>query len=355
MALPGEMLVCAALAEVRGLMPGLGAAYFWIGHGCEITNCLASKLPCALPEAAPKRPSHPLCEGLSGKSADFVGAVLHANGARIPWAKHVRHGAGSSGMLVVHHMDGRPIARHESQQLDLAVKCLERGLGADRGGHEAVDESEDAGVAAEELIICTATGSVVQGTERSASMLLRATGVEVGPSTYSAARDHARALLRQACELPESASREGPLCMYCKTIWGCFSLSQWRLAGLSTQDRPLFAIQLRHYRSATLRMLDVISARGLSPRQGEIALLIALGSTNAEIADRLNVSVNTVCYHLKLLFDSFGVHSRSELLSHLLHAAWRPSPKEKERHRTDPRNSFDARYPHGQVAALCET
>jgi len=49
----------------------------------------------------------------------------------------------------------------------------------------------------------------------------------------------------------------------------------------------------------------------LSPQQREIALLIAQGKSNQEIAEGLGVSGNTVAYHIKQLFLKLDVHDRA--------------------------------------------
>ncbi|MFZ4547729.1 MAG: response regulator transcription factor [Bacteroidales bacterium] len=47
-----------------------------------------------------------------------------------------------------------------------------------------------------------------------------------------------------------------------------------------------------------------------TPREIEIACLVA-GNTNKEIANRLNISVNTVVTHIAHLLEKIGGHSRS--------------------------------------------
>ncbi len=51
----------------------------------------------------------------------------------------------------------------------------------------------------------------------------------------------------------------------------------------------------------------------LAPRQYQIAQLAATGRTNAEIADALGISVNTVKVRLKQVFDRLAVNNRIEL------------------------------------------
>jgi two-component system, NarL family, sensor histidine kinase UhpB len=58
----------------------------------------------------------------------------------------------------------------------------------------------------------------------------------------------------------------------------------------------------------------VLTARGLSPREIEVARLLALGHTNAEIAASLYLSVRTIEHHRANVFRKLRVHSRAALV-----------------------------------------
>ena len=55
----------------------------------------------------------------------------------------------------------------------------------------------------------------------------------------------------------------------------------------------------------------------LSPRQMEVARLVAGGATNRAIAERLHISEHTVEHHLSTIFARLGLHSRSALAAHV--------------------------------------
>ena len=57
---------------------------------------------------------------------------------------------------------------------------------------------------------------------------------------------------------------------------------------------------------------------GLTPREGEVLKLIALGYMNPEIAERLVISVRTVETHRANLQRKIGVTTRAELVSYAL-------------------------------------
>lgn len=56
----------------------------------------------------------------------------------------------------------------------------------------------------------------------------------------------------------------------------------------------------------------------LSPREEQIALMVAHGRTNQAIAGALEISVWTVSTHLRRIFAKLAVSSRAEMVAHLL-------------------------------------
>jgi two-component system, NarL family, sensor histidine kinase UhpB len=65
----------------------------------------------------------------------------------------------------------------------------------------------------------------------------------------------------------------------------------------------------------------ILRSRGLSPREIEVARLLALGHTNAEIAASLFLSVRTIEHHRANVFRKLQVHSRAALVSEMLRPA----------------------------------
>jgi DNA-binding CsgD family transcriptional regulator len=64
-------------------------------------------------------------------------------------------------------------------------------------------------------------------------------------------------------------------------------------------------------RSATIRL----EAIGATPREREVATLLARGLSRAEMAETLVVSPHTVEDHVKNLYEKLGVASRQELVA----------------------------------------
>ena len=62
-------------------------------------------------------------------------------------------------------------------------------------------------------------------------------------------------------------------------------------------------------------------ASALSPQQREVALLLAAGRSNQEIARALDLTLNTANYHVKQVFARLQVHDRDEVADVLMRLA----------------------------------
>ncbi len=108
------------------------------------------------------------------------------------------------------------------------------------------------------------------------------------------------------------------------TTWGQFAFR--RHAMTSGQGDTAVALLLSRLAAEPLRLAQGAAALGLSPQQREMAVLLAQGLRNAEIAQQLGISQNTASYHAKRVFERLGVHERSAIAKVLGAAAGRTQP-----------------------------
>jgi DNA-binding CsgD family transcriptional regulator len=74
--------------------------------------------------------------------------------------------------------------------------------------------------------------------------------------------------------------------------------------------------EAKQHRCAIAQLAEL----GLTTREAEIASLVADGLRNAEIAERLRISVNTVQTHLRSIFGKLGVSNRVGIVSRAIDA-----------------------------------
>jgi DNA-binding CsgD family transcriptional regulator len=97
-----------------------------------------------------------------------------------------------------------------------------------------------------------------------------------------------------------------------ETMWGQFRFRSHQLSD-PFGSTPAAALIVSRIAPESVRIAEGAAQLGLSSQQREVALLIASGLTNAEIAQRLNISVNTVAYHVKAVFNRLGVFERADV------------------------------------------
>lgn len=89
-----------------------------------------------------------------------------------------------------------------------------------------------------------------------------------------------------------------------------------RAAGLAPYPEELRAYECNQ---AFYQAIEhVVRRNDISRREALVILCCAEGLSNAEIGQRLRISEQTVKFHLRHIFDKFGVKRRTELVSRLL-------------------------------------
>jgi DNA-binding CsgD family transcriptional regulator len=95
-------------------------------------------------------------------------------------------------------------------------------------------------------------------------------------------------------------------------------------------------VMLRHEQVRCMLVIDLRdSGPVLSPREMEIARLVARGSTNRAIATMLDISTWTVSTHLRRIFAKLSVCSRAEMVNQLFAAPPMPASEVDWITRTD--------------------
>lgn len=87
--------------------------------------------------------------------------------------------------------------------------------------------------------------------------------------------------------------------------------------GACVRDVDLVAV-LNHFRSRSQPRREgeaVVELPMLSPRECDVAALLAENLTNAQIAHKLGISVHTAKHHVRSVLQKFGMSRRSELLA----------------------------------------
>lgn len=77
-----------------------------------------------------------------------------------------------------------------------------------------------------------------------------------------------------------------------------------------------------NYKSQRNKLRDDVSSKSLTKRELEIIRYVALGYSNQEIADKINVSIKTVELHKSKALKKLNFSSRREIISYAILQGW---------------------------------
>jgi DNA-binding CsgD family transcriptional regulator len=175
------------------------------------------------------------------------------------------------------------------------------------------EETED-----EAMLVADGAGVIRHASERGRRLLLLATTSEINAASLtSAVNERAQSALRGLCAKLQAVARgedSSPPVLVLDSVWGRYVMRAYWL----DDDRApgtLIGVRIQRQEPMILRFVQAMGRLPLSSQQREIALMIAQGRSNQEIADGLGISGNTVAYHIKQLFLKLDVHDRAEAVA----------------------------------------
>lgn len=345
--LPARTLVQSLLPALRGIVPSHSAGVFWVDERGAMRSLYAERM---LPPDAMARYHERHASSTDGFAEAFARRAAAAS--PVSWhaftlaeqrsdyfrdvmrpldAYHVLYGIARNG--------GRPIAQlsfyrgaadapFDAKAADALASVL-RYLGPALARESAADEPIASGVVVEEALgVVDRDGEPIAITEAWSRMIRLLALASVAPSDArresARVRDYVAALAREM--LPPAADGEGAAESAARVIespWGRHTLRAWRLPDARGRRIEQVGMLLRREEPQSVALVRGTGASELSPRQREVALLLAQGRSNPEIAEALGLTVNTASYHVKHVFARLGVNSRGEVAALLLQLAQR--------------------------------
>jgi len=343
--LPGELLIASLLPLLRELVPSDSAGFFWVDSRGEMQNLYAERLlpadvmslyferyyegrEASFRRAFLERAAAP--EGVVAMSADgelskteYYNEILRRLDAHHVLYGIVREQGAALGQLSLYRPPDAPaFTPRERADLASVMRYVAHGIAGDETRPVATEaealafeDSED-----EAMLVTDRTGTIRHASEKGRRLLLLATTSDINPqSLKSAVNDRVTSTLRELCGRLEAVARgesSAPPVLVLDTKWGRHVLrAYWLDEGQSPE--ALIGIRVQRQEPMILRFVQAMGRLPLSPQQREIALLIAQGKSNQEIAEGLGVSGNTVAYHIKQLFLKLDVHDRAGALQRI--------------------------------------
>jgi DNA-binding NarL/FixJ family response regulator len=103
--------------------------------------------------------------------------------------------------------------------------------------------------------------------------------------------------------------------------WGRIVLRAYRMdddgTALGNAEAPI-ALRISRQEPMLLKFAHAMQSLNLPPQMQEIALHLARGKSNSEIAEAMTLTTHTVNYHIKTLFQKLGTHGREETVKRIM-------------------------------------
>jgi DNA-binding NarL/FixJ family response regulator len=100
--------------------------------------------------------------------------------------------------------------------------------------------------------------------------------------------------------------------------WGRFVLRAYSMAEEPGARDALIAIRIQRQEPMLVRFVVALNNLDLSPQQCAVAVGLAKGASNRELAAAMGVTLNTVSYHVKQLFLKLDAHDRQRMVTKVL-------------------------------------
>lgn len=323
LALPGPLLLPSLLPVLRDLVPASHAGFFFCDERGSITNLYAERMlePGAmagyhdqhsnqqfrrqyLARVTADRPVSMRSVRPDERGGAYFRDVLQPLGIAHFLYAIVRHAGRPIGQLSLYRSeDSVAFDSGDAQALESVLHYLGEALAVPA---PPVHRERQDQVVEEGLALLSNEGRVLYFDANWPRLVRLAHGNTINPAQAMAERETLPRFI--AAVLSAVISAPNALHMV-STTWGQFTFR--RHAVSSAEGEQAVALLLSRLAAQPLRLAQGAAALGLSPQQREVAVLMARGLSNQEIAQELGITGNTAGYHAKLVFERLGVHERS--------------------------------------------
>jgi DNA-binding CsgD family transcriptional regulator len=338
--LPARTLAPSLLPALRKVIPSHSAAVFWVDDRFEMTGLYAERLlpPEAMahyyeshyqqavtgfPGAFGTRAaaSDPISARtftkLEQESAYFRDVLSQLDAYQILYAV-LRDAGRPFGQISIYRGARDPkFGRRDQDALRGLLRYLSIGLRPLTPPAEAASPAE----AVEEWLGIVGIDGTLISAPPDWSRLVRLLAMEhVTPRKAQGEQRTVTEFLRQICAGltgPDGAA-VGHIDSQHHSPWGRFRIRAYRMPDVAGHGADQVGLLIGRTEPLALALVRGTGASGLSPQQREVALLVAGGKSNQEIARTLSLTLNTASYHVKQVFARLKVHNRKEVEKALL-------------------------------------
>src|SRR5581483_11177054 len=319
--LPAPTLAQSLLPALRRLVPAHSGAVFWVDDKGEMQQLYAERL--LPPEAMARYYERHYATRTAGfaqafrqRSLEPVPVSVHSFDAKEQASEyfedvlrpldayHVLYGVlrdpkRAYGQISLYRgREDGPFTAESATDLEALLRYVSAGLVMRTARASGAEEWQ---VVGEALGIVGRDGEMASASPGWERLLRLAALPKVSPDSAREEAHHVRAFLEDLCSAataPQKGTRPGAGLAH-RTVHenaaGRFSIDCHALGGAPSAQ---FGVLIRHQEPRSLALVRATAASDLSPQQREVALLLAQGRSNPEIAQELGFSLNTAGFHV---------------------------------------------------------
>jgi DNA-binding NarL/FixJ family response regulator len=338
--LPPQTVAQCLLPELRKLIHSHSAGVFWVDQQGEMTSLYAERLlpPDAMAayyekhyavkaksfsDAFRRRAQsgdpisfHSFSQ--AEKDTDYFRDVMQRLDAYHVLYGILRDGARAFAQISFYRgASDKPFDKGSADTLRSVLRYLATGL-ATRASNAPTEEA--AVVAEEDLGIVSLAGAEISAPETWRRLVRLAALAQVSPRQAMKEHEVVELFVQRLCAelLPEQANAPPQREAIRDTAWGRFVIRAFRLPDAQRKGTDQVGLLIRREEPRSLSLVRGTGLAALSPQQREVALLIAAGKSNREIAEELGLSFNTASSHVKQVYARLEVNERTAVAQKLL-------------------------------------
>ena len=334
--LPSETLMPQLLPLVRELVPADSAGFFWVDAVGHMQNLLAERMLTApkmrlyfehfyaggkydFQKNFVRRAQSGVSVAMSESDAAFRESAYYNEILKDLDAHHVLygivrdHGLALGQLSLYRDKQALAFSERDAETLSSLMHYITHAVAAppsaSASATEYIDSSDDA------VLLVDAHGAVQHASEEGLRLVVQAVGGTFARGFPGSDSAEVTAILAtvvgnlQRGEIPQ-ITRE--------TKWGRIQLRAYNVGDPGAGAATPIAVRITRQEPMILKFARSLQSINLPPQQQEVAMFLARGIHNHEIAKHMNVSVNTVAYHIKQLFARLEAHGRAELIERVV-------------------------------------
>jgi len=341
--LPAQTLAPSLLPALRQVIPSHSAAVFWVDERFEMTGLYAERLlpPDAMERYYQKHYQQPVTgfprafaarasasdpvsvhryTKVEQESDYFRGVLSRLDAYQILYGV-LRDPTRPIGQISIYRGEHDPeFGRRDQDALRGLLRYLSVGL---RPAAPAGEVAVPAEVVEEWLGIVAIDGTLVSAPPDWSRLVRMLAIQEVTPRGAHDEQPTVAEFLQRICARLTAADG-APLALVDSehhSPWGRFRIRAYRMPDVDERRPDHVGVLIGRTEPRALALVRGTGASGLSPQQREVALLLADGRSNQEIARSLSLKLNTASYHVKQVFARLKVHNRKAVERELLKRA----------------------------------